>query len=212
MVSLESHSVSSEQVTARVRQNVIPAGIAALLMLYFSYSGGGFVDPEGGDAFAIGGMIFICTLKYGGFAMLAAALWSLSGMRVALLFDAVCSVLIGLLLCTSGGLMMAGGGSGFLYVVFGVLFLWGGVRNGRNWAEMASVRSVGSDKPMSHELDVAVARAIDDGPMLTQAGDLESHDTEPAGSTEDRSSPDGAEPPPEGFLASFAPEDRHDDE
>ncbi|MCH7527422.1 MAG: hypothetical protein IID39_08300 [Planctomycetes bacterium] len=214
MASHESHSDSSEQVTARVRQNAFSAAIAAALMLYYGFGGGEWIYPEEGFARA-GGYVFVFTLKIGGLAMLASALGSALGTLHALVFDAVCSILIGALFILGSLLMLLGGSMGFnliLYAMFGVMFITAGLRNGRNWAEMASARSAGADEPMSHELNVGLARAIDDGPMPTQAGDLGFHDSEPAASIEDRSSSDSAEPPPEGFLASFAPEDRRDDE
>jgi len=125
-------------VTAQVRQNALSAAIAAGLMLYFAFSGGGYALNEGNTLFDIGGRIFVHTIQIGGFVMAAAALWSATGMIVALLFDAIASIIIGLLFCVSAAMMMLDGGVGALYIVFGVMFIIAGVRNGRQWADLSN--------------------------------------------------------------------------
>ncbi len=137
MMNQNDTTSPTSRVAARVRQNTVSAGIAAALLLYFSYGGGRFNVPDGDDAVAIGGAILIHTLKLGGFAMLAAAIWSASGSRHALIFDGLCSMIVGVLFIVSGAMMMIGGGGGVLYIIFGVMFIVAGKRNASEWAALA---------------------------------------------------------------------------
>ncbi len=138
MTRLNSNPTHSSAVAARVRQNVIGAGVAAGMMLYFGYRVVGISEGEG--AFGLGSKLFVYTLRIGGLAMAAAALGSLAGITGALLLDGVCSVTIGVLFTLSAVLMLVGGGSGFLYILFGVLFVVAGVRNAREWTALARER------------------------------------------------------------------------
>lgn len=162
---IERHGAATDAslAAARVRKNVLNAAIAAALMLYFAYSGGGYIMPEGDDAIAVGGAIFIRTLKLGGFAMLAASLGSLTGVRHALLFDGVCSMIIGLLFCASGVLMMIGGGGGVLYIVFGVMFLVAGARNASEWAALAPPPRDGRIPPTAYRSSLPPASMEEPG-------------------------------------------------
>jgi hypothetical protein len=132
------HALS--MIANRVRQNTLPAGISAALMLYFAFfSGGRYAHQDGRDAFALGANLFIYTIELGGIAMLAATLLSLTGKGVALAVDAAASVTIGVLLCLAAVMMLAGGGSGFLYLIFGVMFILAGIRNGKDWSTFSAL-------------------------------------------------------------------------
>jgi len=125
----------------RVRSAALWPAIAAALMLYFAYSGGGWI-VRGEGAFRIGGQLFVHTLEIGGWAMAAAALWLLAGMRPALFFDAVAVVIIGALLIVSGGLMISGGGlQPILNIIFGVMFIGSGRQNWREYRLLSGDRA-----------------------------------------------------------------------
>ena len=120
-------------IARRVRSAAVWPAIAAALMLYFAYPLDNWVLPTGQLA-RIGSQTFIYTLAVGGWAMAAAGLWLLSGMRQALAFDALASVVIGVLLVASGGLLLSGGGlQPILNVVFGVMFIGSGRQNWREY-------------------------------------------------------------------------------
>ena len=95
-MTTESNSTASQnRVTARVRQGAFSALVAAAIMLYMSFSGGGFVLSDDAGWFGIGEKLFIYTIRYGGFVMLAVALAAMTGRLAVLLIDAVASTLIG---------------------------------------------------------------------------------------------------------------------
>jgi hypothetical protein len=207
---IETDAATRDAIAIRVRQNVAPAGIAAALMLYFFYSGGSFVFPEGNDLFAIGGAIFIYTLQIGGFAMVVSAIFSLTGMLAALLFDGVFTLLIGFGFCAGSGLMMLGGGSGFLTFIFGLLFAGSGGRSLQAWRQLGSL-----DHTLPEVLRPRSGR-VEDGPP-PHAGQAAAHfEADVAQEVGDESphpvghQPTNPDEPPSGFLASFAPKDSDD--
>jgi len=144
---LPAHDSSSHDAAALVRQNTVSAAIAAGALLYFAFSGGGYELSDGDTLFDIGGRVFVRTLQIGGFAMAAAALWCMTGMVVALLFDAIVSIIIGLSFCVSAAMMLMDGGPGVLYIAFGMMFIVAGVRNGRQWADVSSAVQVDDQLP-----------------------------------------------------------------
>ncbi len=128
------HNPSRYDASPRVRQNAGSAAFAAACLLFFGFFW--FVLPTVTNLFSLGDAICNYTLRFGGIAMAVAAVWSWTGRPKALLFDAITSVPIGLLLIASAVLMMLGGGFGLnqlLYILFGGMFIAAGVRNWRDY-------------------------------------------------------------------------------
>jgi len=107
------------------------AGIAAVMLLYFGYRTA-FLSST--PAERIGASLLTYTLKFGGWSMVLATAWLLTGMRAALLADAVACAGIGLGLLSGGLLYLSPDLNlvGVLYPVVGVVFL-GSARTG--WRE-----------------------------------------------------------------------------
>ncbi len=123
---------------AIVRRNWIWAAGAAGVMLYFG------IPATGLDAFAPqrhGWMLFVYTLQFGGGAMALSAVLSLTGVPLALLYDAIVSVFIGVALAVSGVLIYAGKPHQAVFnVLFGLVFVHSGYRNFREFGVVASLR------------------------------------------------------------------------
>ena len=152
-------SNGSPETLRRVRGNALPAAVAAALLLYFGY--GRLSEPSGTDLFHQAGWVFYHTLRLGGLAMAAIAVWSWIGQRHALIVDAVASTVIGLLLIVTGAAMIIDGGDALqtlINVVCGGMFVSSGIRNGRDYfalvpataAEVVDAR-IRTDKPPSRE-------------------------------------------------------------
>jgi len=122
---------SHDDAKAATRSAALWAAVAAVLLLYFGYRTG-FL--WGTAAERVGGIILSNTLKYGGWAMAATAVWLFTGMRAALLADAVACAAIGLGLLSGGLLFLPPSLDlvGVLYPVVGLVFL-GSARN--SWRE-----------------------------------------------------------------------------
>ncbi len=123
---------------SRVRQNVFPAGVAALILLYFGFAVFEFQAVK--DTFTLGDTLFNYTIRIGGIALAILAAASLSGRAVVLLADAFVSILVGAGLILGGLLMMAGGAMTtgyFLYLIFGGLFVSSGMRNLRDYRKIS---------------------------------------------------------------------------
>jgi len=169
----------------RVRQNVAPAAIGALLLLYFGFLH--LAEPTGTDVFGRASWVFYHTLRLGGLAMGVVALWCVLGQSVALVVDAVITVLIGVLLILTGLAMAVDGGDmiqTIINVVCGGMFISSGVRNWRDYrflgATLASTRTKIPAPPFP----------------LPKEGRGEGQ--------RQRESMTPVVPPPEGFLASLA--------
>ena len=127
-------------VEARVRRNVGSAGLAAGLLIFFGFFC--VAEPTEGGLWGYAALVFYHTLRFGGLAMAAVAVWSSLGHPLALFFDAVVSCLIGAILILSGVLMAIGGGSllpTLLMIVCGALFVSAGLRNGRDFLQFPIV-------------------------------------------------------------------------
>ena len=232
MPPLSQDDATRRDVRTIVRSSAWSRALAAVLMLYFAYASGRFPLPEGTGPFEIGGRIFIHTLEIGGVAMLLATLYLLTGMVSALLFDAAASVAIGALFCIAAALMMFGGGGGLVcgvYGVFGVLFFMSGVRTGRDWTRLRGSSRTG----MGRSQDQLAAASAPSASLASQLREERSRSedarrtapdapstTQPSGEPTVDAPPVAADPPaipenevtgPEGFLASFAPEDDRKD-
>ena len=134
-----SQEGEAKMVSSRVRRSASSAAIAAALMVYF-----GFVrlaEPTGDDLFSRAGLAFYHTLRIGGVAMAVIAAASLWGNRHVLIVDAVVSAVIGALFALTGIAMWIDGGGGLqsiLNLAFGGMFISAGVRNWRDYFELAS--------------------------------------------------------------------------
>lgn len=119
-----------------VRRNFFSAGLAALLLIYYGFFAFVLGTVEAYGAFEIGERLFIHAMRIGGVVMAMVAVGSLLGQPILLLADALASILIGL--CFVGGaiLMSLEGGLDLIVLVAGVLFVVGGLRSGRLWAEL----------------------------------------------------------------------------
>ncbi len=143
---------------ARVRQNAGSAAIAAALMIYFGFFR--LLEPSGSDLFQRAGWVFYHTLRVGGIVMGLVAVWSLLGHRPVLLVDAVASVVNGALLILTGAGMGIDGGdllqTAFM-IVFGIMFISAGVRNGRTYADLRAASHAESAghpmEPVGHSTD-----------------------------------------------------------
>lgn len=119
------------QLRQLVQQNAYSAGFAAALMLAFGWYG--FDWSTGNDLFSMAANVFLGTLRFGGVAMGAVALLSMSGQRNALAVDFVVSCLCGIGMAGGGLGMIIDGGGGInpiLAGIFGVMFVSAGIRNG----------------------------------------------------------------------------------
>lgn len=129
-----------DTVARRVRAEFWPCAISAVLLSYFGFAVFEFQPVT--DLFRIGDAIFNYALRIGGVGMALAAAAALTGFSLALLFNAVLSVAIGAALTVGGGFMIAGGGMALnqiLYLIFGAMFVSGGLRNGRDYFLLAAV-------------------------------------------------------------------------
>lgn len=129
------HKEHSAVLAARVRQNAGSCAIAAALMIYFGFFHG-YIAPTGSDLFSLANLVFLQTIRIGGIAMAALAVWSLVGTGLALIVDAIVSMAIGGLLALTGIAMFLDGGGALqsaLNVMFGWMFVSVGVRNWRDY-------------------------------------------------------------------------------
>ena len=151
-------------VEARVRRNVGSAGLAAGLLIFFGFFQ--LVKPTEGGVGGYAALVFYHTLRFGGPAMAAVAVWSSLGHPLALFFDAVVSCLIGAILILSGVLMAIGGGSllpTLLMVVCGALFVSAGLRNSRDFLQFPIVAKEKRDEQADRR-----ATAFGDSPANRQ--------------------------------------------
>ncbi len=161
-------------VEARVRQNVGSAGLAAGLLIFFGFFCVALPPDDG--LWGYSARIFMYTLRLGGLAMAALAIWSSLGYPLALLVDAVVSCLIGASVIVTASLMLIGDGAllaTLLYVVCGVLFISSGLRNGRDYAKFPVAVAEDSDEA-ADELASAVGVAGDPPGSPREPGPVES--------------------------------------
>ncbi len=228
MMQSDEHMNPSQSLgAAAVRQNAMSAGIGAALLLFYGFFQLGM--PTGDDQFAIGNLLTFYAMRGGGVLMAISALWSMTGMKEALLFDAVVSVLVGVGL-TGGTLLMVtvDGGmpvipNGVLYCIFAVMFVRAGINNGQTWALMwRNAQATQGAPPLATPLIQSSVQAMatpsskpthppTPAPLASQPVAIEPVAIEPAPVAPDPIAPDPIEPPPEGFLAAFAPESKDDD-
>lgn len=125
-----AHSDQQAHVADVVRRNTTPAVIAALLLGYYGFFT--LAEPDGTDLYSQCNWLFYHTLRIGGVLMGLMAVWSLTGMALALVVDGVVSMVIGALFALTGGGMLLDGGVGLntiLIIIFGMMFVGAGRRN-----------------------------------------------------------------------------------
>jgi len=159
----------------RVRQNVVPAAIGAGFLLYFGFLH--LAEPTGTDLFNRANWVFYHTLRLGGLAMAAVALWSMLGQGITLAVDAVITVVIGGLLILTGLAMAIDGGDmlqTIINVVCGGMFVSSGRHNWKDYrflsAAAASSTEVYGD-PRTLDVDRASQVPIS-GATTSLAGNL----------------------------------------
>jgi hypothetical protein len=107
-----------------VRQNAGAAAFGAALLLFFGFYY--LAEPSRGDLFGKSAWVLYHTLRIGGVATAAIALWLWTGHRPALVADALIAGLIGVLFILTGTGMLIDGGD-MLQVIInafcGVLFI-----------------------------------------------------------------------------------------
>jgi hypothetical protein len=130
------------EVASAVRSHAGSAGVAAALLLLFGFYG--FAIPDIKTTFDLGDALSTCTMRAGGIGLLLAAVGCATGRPIALLLDSVVSIATGVLLATSAVLMIVGaGGAGLnqmLYIVFGIVFVSAGWRNGVLFMQLRGVK------------------------------------------------------------------------
>ncbi len=187
-------------IAVKVRTNITSTAFVAAVLLYLAYNGG-YILPEGNGAFEVGGRIFIHTLRFGGFIMLAAAAALLTGARAALLFDGIASIGIGAGIAIGKFLMISNGGGGLLTAICAVMLVVVGVRTVRDWRALPK-------GPIVAARVVAVPPVSDFSRDIATATPEEPGEIEPK--TRESVAREDQAPPPGGFLASFAGDSQAD--
>lgn len=112
------------QIRSGIRSGAWSSGIAAALMLWYGFIGGGFIVPDKGGIYVAACKAFIFTVRAGGVVMATITLSALLGLRFTPAVEAVASAIIGAVFVLSGAVqvlhadMMA-----LFYVIFGAMFL-----------------------------------------------------------------------------------------
>ncbi|MFQ5591917.1 MAG: hypothetical protein ACE5HE_12195, partial [Phycisphaerae bacterium] len=130
----DRRAVSVIDVEACVRSNTGSAALTGALLVFFGFFWFGGVSGSG--TLLIGDTLFHWTLRAGGLLMIGVAVWCSIGVPIALLVDAMLSLLIGVLLIVSAAMLLAGGGfklSYPVYAVCGVIFITYGLRDWREY-------------------------------------------------------------------------------
>lgn len=188
----------------RVRQNVAPAAIGAAFLLYFGFFH--FTEPTGTELFDRASWVFYHTLRVGGLAMAAVAVWSLLGQPTTLAIDAVVTVAIGALLILTGlGMALDGGAmvQTIINVVCGGMFISSGVRNWRDYRLFSATKT--SNDPAIPPRDLGDFKRCPHASPDVRRKPLSPSPGEGRGEGRaQRESTTPIAPPPEGFLASLA--------
>lgn len=187
----------------RVRRNAGSAAIAAVFMLYFGFER--LSEPTITDLFSKANWVFYHTVRIGGVAMAAIAVWSWIGHTSALIVDAVVSIVIGALFALTGVCMLIDGGGMFQTIlngVFGWMFYAAGVNN---WSTYQEIKSNNTDNDMfsTHTREISM---IDSRPQVDQIMEDQIEIKKPSAIEESQivEEPPVVEESPGGFLASFA--------
>ena len=136
----ESRDESATRTSALVRRHAGSAAFAAARMLFFGFAY--LAKPDGTDLFARAWLVLYYTLRLGGIAMAAIAVWLWTGNRSALAADAAVAAAVGVLLILTGLGMLAAGGDSLqmiINVVCGWMFFSSGLRNGREYLALRAL-------------------------------------------------------------------------
>lgn len=200
--SVKEHIVDGA--TMRVRQNVAPAAIGTAFLVYFGFFA--MAEPAGTDLYHRAALIFYHTLRLGGLAMGAVALWSMLGRPITLAVDAVVTFLIGVLLILTGLAMAVDGGAMIqtvINVVCGGMFISSGLRNWRDYQFYAAPSEL--DAPSVRTKDFTGIEPHDRAvPEIRRKFSPPSQKDDHVERKEQRQASVPTTPPPEGFLASLA--------
>jgi hypothetical protein len=187
----------------RVRQNVVPAAIGAAFLLYFGFLH--LAEPTGSDLFNRANSVFYHTLRFGGLAMAAVALWSMLGQGITLAVDAVITVVIGGLLILTGLATAVDGGDmmqTIINVVCGGMFISSGLHNWKDYRFLSprtASRATTFRTPglPDRNRPAHTAPSVRPKPHSSSPGERRDEDRE-------RREAATPPPPPEGFLAALA--------
>ncbi len=217
----ESRDESATRTSALVRRHAGSAAFAAALMLFFGFAY--LAKPDGTDLFARAWLVLYYTLRLGGIAMAAIAVWLWTGSRFALAADAAVAATVGVLLVLTGLGMLAAGGDSLqmiINVVCGWMFFSSGLRNGREYLELRRVNGQETGLTLQAHVpspatrlrgqtknEVVAATSPENGQAGSEAAADETqaaaNETQ-AGAEETQKPATPEPPPPEGYLASFA--------
>jgi len=182
----------------RVRSQGASAAIGAALLLYF-----GFVvlaEPERTGLFGWSAWMFFHTLRIGGVATAVAAALLWIGHPVALLFDAVVTLPIGILLIVTGIGMLVDGGGAFqsvINVACGALFISSGLHGGRVFAELRGVQPSDPGPAVQPDAARAETRIVPEALVGDSTASARAREAQPLESG----------PVAEGYLAALARKD-----
>lgn len=212
----------------RMRHAATNAAIAAGLLTFFGY-GYGLIYPSSPRALRLAWLAVDYAMCVGGPASAAIAIWLWIGHRPALIVDAVVAVILGAIFVLSGMVMVVEGGDvlqAAVIVICGASFISSGMRNGQDFTRIAAkgvasgmeARNCGTSLDSADEQrlldgDASLAKRLINRSTTTEP--LDSHSNRPpetiASAAPTRQQEIGplstqtpSEPPPEGFLASFA--------
>lgn len=210
----------------RVRQNVMSAGIAAALLLYFGFGALALVDAQ--SLAEKGHNAFIYVLRVGGILSLIAAFLCMTGKLPALAYDGVTTLLTGVAMAICVVLMMSEYAV-FLNAIIAVLFVVAGFRDTRAWLGLLQMKIVQANKEAGgssvSDRESGESMAVTKGYVTMPVIDRKPPETitpppnpEPPISSSppvtieppQAEEPIADEPAPDGFLASFAPEQDDD--
>ena len=207
---MTNHQKSS----SHVRAQAFYAGIAAALMLYFSYSSAGWTGDPTWATHTID-----LALLWGGWALAGTTVLLLIGFVWALAIDAVVTGLAAAGFLAGGlGLTVAFGGmTGFLYIIFGLMFA-SAARHGWQMFRYLTASGIPAGTGVeAGQFDPGDVHADGDAPSSPWTEELAPGRAEkavfdapsPPPPTTNRPEPEPepeppSEPPPDGYLAQFA--------
>ncbi len=217
----------------RVKNNVVNASIAAFLLIYFGFFSLLLIVPETLADHAWNA--FVRVVQVGGIVSALAAILCTTGRLFALAFDGITSILIGLAMVVCLLLQFSDGVS-ILYLLFAALFVASGFRDTKDFVQYSRLvadssgpspptpPTAGVTAPLSPQPDGDVGhqgREISEyatTPIIERPPAPVAVETPPPDPPAPEPIPDPQpepardEPAPDGFLASFAPDDDENDD
>ena len=153
-------------VECNVRHHTGAAALAGALLIFFGFFY--VAQPMGTDLHGKAAAVFFHTLRFGGLAMIAVAVWLSLGHLLALIVDAAVSVLIGVLFVVTGVVMIIDGGGllqTLINVVCGTMFMATGLQYRSEYRQLTRLYRGAEDL---REEDVDVLSAPGDSPLANQ--------------------------------------------